>query len=112
MIRVRRAVNHELSCVHPRSHRLIKQGVAYLWCTSGSVSIFEISDDSSNDSCHTASKFLYQAIMTLHTLIDKQKYTNSIEHVGVLVHVKQDVKHDTRPNIFYFIINHTHNKTL
>ena len=50
--------------------------------------------------------------MTLHTLIDKQKYTNSIEHVGVLVHVKQDVKHDTRPNIFYFIITHTHNKTL
>ena len=43
--------------------------------------------------------------MTPHTLIDKQKHTNSIEHVGVLVYVEQDAKHDTRPNLFYFIIN-------
>ena len=66
--------------------------------------MFEISDDSSNDSSQKHSKFLYQAIMTLHTLLNTQEDINSIEHVDILAYVKQDAKHDTRPNIFNYLV--------
>ena len=49
--------------------------------------------------------------MNLHTLLHIHEENNSIEHVDLLMYVKQDAKHVTSPmrkmspNIFYFSIN-------
>jgi len=41
--------------------------------------------------------------MTLHTLLHIQEDIKSIERVGILAYVKQDAKHDIRPNIFNYL---------
>jgi hypothetical protein len=89
---------HGLLDLHPWFHLLIKKGSAWLCCASRSATMFEISDDSSNDSSQKDS------IMTLHTLLHIQEDINSIEHVDILAYVKQDAKHDTRPNIFNYLV--------
>jgi len=119
---INESAKHGLLDLHPWFHLLIKKGSAWLCCSTGCATMFVFSDDSSNESCQIFYiKLHHMYYNSSHILLHIQEDIKSIQLVGVLVYVKQDAKHVTRPmrnmtqDLTYFIlssITHTHNKTL